>query len=160
MILDIQRAINRISIDFDRDRFTSGDCHHLAIALLLINNNAGALLACIRSEVDENAKVFSETYSHMVYESPESLIWDIDGQNADFRWEGLWPDSTVFDKDGLCNQFKWINVAVKDIQPWLRAHFSCYDPELVEQLTASARGSACEANQSQMPSVQTQRMRM
>lgn len=122
-----------------RSKFTSGDCHSLAVALYQAAGYTGKLHACLRESFDEDGTLFSTGYSHMVYEAPTGTLWDIGGPNADARWEDDFDLADSPDDDGLTEHFRWEEVSYADYPRWIAAHFGRLDIALTENLTAVAR---------------------
>lgn len=135
-MLDIPKALRDIESVYGIDRFISGDCHNLAVALLQANKDEGSLFACIRKEMEEDGTLYSTTYSHMIYECGNAKKWDIDGADATERWEFQWRIDAH--KDGLCNELEWIKVEPENLGNWLGEHFAALDTELVKAMSKLA----------------------
>lgn len=134
---DIQQAIDRIaSSHWGQDIFTSGHCHTLAEALYRVNGCTGKLFACIRKTIDQDGAVYSTGYSHMVYETPDERMWDIDGEGADVRWADTLNLSDEPDKWGLTEELSWDEVPTdkRALAAWIQDHRANHDPVLVQQL--------------------------
>ena len=126
------------------ERFVSGDCHVLAMALYLVSGRCGSLWACLRKEVDEEGNVFSTTYSHMVYSPPDDSSWDIDGAEADERWVGQFDNCEEPDEDGLVSEFDWVEVPCghaeqADAQHWLELHYAQVDRQLLNAIVVELK---------------------
>lgn len=119
--------------------FTNGDCHTLAVALYQAMGYQGKLCACLRETFDENALPFSTGYSHMVYEAPDGLLWDINGMNADVRWEDDLALPEEPDEDGLVHTLRWVDVPYDTYQVWLQDHYGAIDNGLTDKLTVALR---------------------
>jgi hypothetical protein len=124
-----------ISGRFGRDRFESGDCHNLAVALYMSNAGQGTLEACIRQDVDQDGKVCAETYSHLVYVAVDGTFWDADGPNADVRWEDQWAHCDV-DKWGLHSEFRWETVDPGAVSDWLQKWNCRLDHALISEIVS------------------------
>lgn len=133
----LQRIISAVSSRFGQERFESGDCHNLAVALFMSNAGQGSLEACIRQDVDEDGNVCGESYSHMVYGSSDGVLWDVGGPNADSRWEELW-DQDAIDKWGLHCEFRWETVESSGVAEWLHKWGAQLDHELINEVASTA----------------------
>lgn len=159
--MNIQTLVTKVAESFGTDHFLNGDCHYLAVAIQEMRAGQGQLAACVRRSLEEDGRVFCETYSHMVYESPLGECWDIDGVNADQRWEEQWPDAP--DEDGFTNEFVWITMSAADVPVWLKNWGITFDPARVgkikEALVTSAQiefeeidtGGGCRALYGALP---------
>lgn len=101
-------------------RFSTGDCHTLAMALHEAAGRTGKLLACLYG---------NDCYSHMVLLSADQRSWDIDGDNAQQRWTAKL----------LAVAARWAEVPCedadyKDTKRWLRAHNARLNTPLQRQL--------------------------
>lgn len=89
-------------------RFTTGDCHTLAMALHEAGDRTGTLLACLYGSL--------ESYSHMVLLDRDGRSWDVHGEGAQQRWQArmtspvCWAPVPCADLD------------YKDTKRWLRVH--------------------------------------
>lgn len=154
-MFDIRKAVEHIASHWGVDMFLSGDCHTLAMALHQAHAQAGAddgrtgtLWACLRKAVDESGQVVTTTYSHMVYVAPNGAAWDIEGVDADERWDEQFSTQTR-DKWGLIMVLDWIQVPCacpdySDTHVWLLAHFATVTPALQLQLAQHLRGLGTE----------------
>lgn len=134
-------AMARIKSDWTTqyDDFTNGDCHTLAVALYQAMGHQGNLCACLRETFDENGLPFSTGYSHMVYEALDGLLWDINGPDADVRWEEELNLSDEPDEDGLVHTLRWEDVPYDTYQVWLQDHYGAIDTGLTSKLTQAFR---------------------
>lgn len=94
----IESVLSKIRQAWPHISFTDGDCHTLAIALHQAHGGQGVLHACLRKTIEDDGAIFTTWYSHMVYTDKDGNSWDIDGADADSRWEEQWPDLDVPDK--------------------------------------------------------------
>ncbi|WP_341744657.1 hypothetical protein [Azonexus hydrophilus] len=125
--MNISRALDAVAAQYDPNMFLEGDCHTLAVALFETGGHKGKLVACLRKTIDERGSVYSTGYSHMVYECPEGMCWDIGGQEADVRWEDQFPDLDSPDKWGMTTSLEWVEVPYEGHQMWLMEHYGCID---------------------------------
>lgn len=128
---DIHSVLEIIKTHCDEHIFSSGNCHDLAFVLK--KHFGGDLYAIMRNEVDEDDVLFSTTYSHMILEVNGESI-DIDGSEADERWEGMWPD--VYDEDGLMSEFDYVIVEENNIKEFLNQFQIVQNLELINKLDA------------------------
>lgn len=128
---DIHSVLEIIKTHCDEHIFSSGNCHDLAFVLK--KHFGGNLSAIMRNEVDEDDVIFSTTYSHMILEVNGESI-DIDGSEADERWESMWPD--VYDEDGLMSEFDYVIVEENNIKEFLNQFQIVQNLELINKLDA------------------------
>lgn len=119
--------------------FTNGDCHTLAVALYQAMGYQGKLCACLHETFDDNALPFSVGYSHMVYQDPNGVFWDINGPDADVRWEDYLDLSDEPDEDDLVHALRWTDVPYETYQMWLQEHFGAIDNVLTGKLMQALR---------------------
>lgn len=139
--IDLANALAIIKCDWTNqyDDFTNGDCHTLAVALHQAMGGSGKLHACLRDSVDENGLLFSTGYSHMVYENSGGLLWDVNGADADTRWENDLDLPDEPDKHGLVHALRWVEVPYDTYQTWLQEHCGAIDNGLTAKLTRALR---------------------
>ena len=128
---DIHSVLEIIKTHCDEHIFSSGNCHDLAFVLK--KHFGGDLYAIMRNEVDEDDVIFSTTYSHMILEVNGESI-DIDGSEADERWESMWPDE--YDEDGLMSEFDYVIVEENNIKEFLNQFQIVQNLELINKLDA------------------------
>lgn len=138
---NLTAALIHIKADWttEYNDFTNGDCHTLAVALYQAMGYQGKLCACLRETFDDNGLPFSTGYSHMVYEAPDGLLWDINGPHADVRWEEELNFSEEPDEDGLVHTLRWEEVPYDTYQVWLQDHYGAIDNGLTDKLTQALR---------------------
>lgn len=139
--VDLTNALARIKRDWTTqyDDFTDGDCHTLAVALYQAMDCQGKLYACLRDSFNEDGLLFSTGYSHMVYGDPNGVNWDINGSQADTRWEDDFDFTDTPDEHGLVHEFRWVDVPYDTYQCWLQDHFGAIDNGLTAKLTHALR---------------------
>lgn len=127
-------VLNQAHTQFDPTHFMHGACHTLAYSMWLANERRGQLVACMNSIVNaETGKAESISYGHMVYEDPNGTIWDIDGPDADVRYEenrSLEHDYEVAAEEALLDDedefvpttivFDWIEIHPNNLFAFLR----------------------------------------
>lgn len=151
---------------FPHVSFMSGDCHTLAKALHRVFGFKGGLCACIREGLDDSGGVFETTYMHMVYDDGEGGLWDIDGPNADLRYDLDHPDQPEPDKWGLTYRHTWVDVPatgphLTDTNIWLQENFGAIDMPLESRIAAVARAALAAAEvELSKPAVETRRPTM
>lgn len=153
----LRRAIESIKAQYENeyDDFIAGDCHTLAAALYQAMDRfgeKGSLHACIREFFDENGELYMSGYSHMVYGSPSGACWDINGSEADVRWEEYLDVSDGPDEDGLICRLRWEEVPFEDHVPWLQERYGAYDLTLTTKVADATKEFLIETNQKSSPS--------
>lgn len=125
----ITNALHNVRQQYGEEPFVEGDCHTLAVALLESNDRQGTLVACMLDDADAGAAEPAE-YLHMVYRCPEGQTWDINGDNADRRWEERMVAA------GVCTtaKLRWEEVPYQGYQVWLQEHYGCIDVMLCNRL--------------------------
>lgn len=105
------------------DTFLCGSCHALAYAMWLNNERRGKILACMRVESDLDqggAQPYCVSYAHMCYEDLNGSIWDIEGKNADVRYEEEQFRSISKDDDDSETTFEWIEIHPNNLFTFLK----------------------------------------
>ena len=111
----------------DSSRFVSGDCHHLAMALQ--SEFGGELCAIIRNEFDSETGVkIDQVYSHMILVINEEC-YDIDGKDADARWEDLWENN-----DYSFHEFEYLHLQKDAVKDFVINNNGHYSDNIVEEL--------------------------
>nr|EIU2701764.1 hypothetical protein [Pseudomonas aeruginosa] len=125
----ITNALHNVRQQYGEEPFVEGDCHTLAVSLLESNDRQGTLVACMLDDADAGAAAPAE-YLHMVYRCPEGHTWDINGDNADRRWEERMAAA------GVCTtaKLRWEEVHYQGYQEWLQEHYGCIDVMLCNRL--------------------------
>jgi hypothetical protein len=100
----------------DPDIFTSGQCANFAVALCVILQSANIpsnLTIMIRHDVDADdlSDICASTFSHCIVEA-EGELFDIEGSNADVRWESQYDDTP--DKWNQISKFEYIDIDFKE----------------------------------------------
>lgn len=134
---DPEQALKALREQYEDEFFVAGNCHHLALALYEAAGNTGHLLACIRHQTDaETGQVYMSSYSHMMYQSPDGAIWDIDGQDADTRWGAQFENLTDPDEDNLLSEFEWRYLQAEDVPVFVTEWDACFDRAVVNAVKA------------------------
>lgn len=135
--VDIEQALKILREQYDAEFFVAGHCHHLALALYEAAGNNGRLLACIRHHVDaETSQVFMANFSHMVYQSLEGGIWDIDGLEADVRWVGQFDNIDEPDEDNLLSEFEWLPLRAEEVEAFVNQWDGGFCRAIVDEVKA------------------------
>jgi hypothetical protein len=139
----VQHAIDYIASKWEADMFENGDCHTLAMALHQAFDREGTLWACLRKSVDDEGISHTTTYSHMIFVDRQGTSWDIEGAEADERWDERF-DLENPDKWGLMTELEWVIVPslhpqYSDTHIWLQEHYGCINTTLQDQLVQEIR---------------------
>lgn len=123
----------KVKASFDINRFFDGDCHNLAVALYhLFGQSGGCLSAIMRDEYDDDGELDSTTYSHMIFIDDRRFDWDLDGDDAQGKWEMLW--NMYPDKYGHTSEFDTIDMQLEHVAEFLKDHDCKLDDELIKEL--------------------------
>ncbi len=141
-------ALGHVREHVDPWALRDGQCHTLALALLRHEQGQGRVLAALRHTLDADGLIEQSFYSHMVFEDRWGRFWDIDGDEADTRWEIEREAAGDQEEPGERKVWDWRYVPADLERPqvlaqWLDKHAGPkVDPELlhtIEQSLSSAQ---------------------